>query len=491
MHVDANTIPADTAFAADLCIVGAGAAGLTIARELARSKLDIVVLESGGFELEPDIQTLYEGDSIGLKYDLIGTRLRYFGGSTNHWGGNCYPLDRHDFDARDWLPHSGWPFDLDELMPYYHRAHAICQLGPFDYPPGPARAGSPDGFMRGNLRPLGNKANPLRFGQAYRDELVRNPRIRVVTHASVLEFESTPNAARVTRVRGRAYGGAAFSVNARAYVLATGGVENARLLLLSDKTVSAGLGNQHDLVGRFFQEHVGYYLSAVVMLQGEPGRGGGKRGGRWITFSDEALVANKLLNVACEITPMKLPQLSVFERFSDRAERTIRGMGPSPMNPRYWAGEGKQPFDIAYEAEQAPNPDSRVTLGTQRDALGQRRVVLDWRLTELDRAHLKKGLELLGRELGRLGEGRLWIRPRVLEEWPPKAISVGAHHIGTTRMHDNPRKGVVDANCRVHGTSNLFVAGSSVFPTSGKANPTLTIVALAARLADHLGDTLA
>jgi choline dehydrogenase-like flavoprotein len=331
----------------------------------------------------------------------------------------------------------------------------------------------------------------LRFGQVYRDELLRSARVKVVTHASLLELETTPNALRATRARARAIGGDEFFVSARAFVLAAGGIENARLLLLSNKAVPPGLGNQHDLVGRFFQEHVGFYLSAVAMLHRPPDFGASSGGKGWFTFTDEALVGNKLLNVALEIKPTKLPQLSLFERTYEWIERRVSGKGPSPMNPRYWAGEGVQPFDIAYEAEQRPNPDSRVSLGAQLDPLGQRRVVVDWRLTDMDREHLKRGLELLGRELGRLGEGRLWIRPRVLEDWPPKAISVGAHHIGTTRMHADPRRGVVDANCRIHGTSNLYVAGSSVFPTSGKANPTLTIVALAVRLADHLGESLA
>lgn len=490
MHIDAKSLPPKVALTVDLCIVGAGAAGLTIARELARSRLDIVLLESGGFEFDSNVQALYEGESVGLRYDVTGTRARFFGGTTNHWGGHCYPLDRHDFEARDWLPHSGWPIGLDDLAPYYRRANAVCQLGSFEFPPDAASAAARKDFMRGNLRPLGSTANPLRFGQVYRDELVRNPRIRVVTHANLLEFETTSDGARVTRARVKALGGEEFSVTARAYVLAAGGIENARLLLLSNKAVPTGLGNRHDLVGRFFQEHVGFYLSSVAMLEPPPNSGACDPPGRWFTFTDETFTANKLLNVALELTPMKLPQLSLWERTYERVERRVRGRGPSPMNPRYWAAEGVQPFDIAYEAEQCPNPDSRVTLGTGLDALGQRRVVLDWRLTDLDREHLKRGLEMLGRELGRLGAGRLWIRPRVLEDWPPKAFSVAAHHIGTTRMHKDPRRGVVDANCRVHGTNNLFVAGSSVFPTSGKANPTYTIVALAIRLSDHLQEVL-
>lgn len=491
MHIDAKSLARRTVLKSDLCIVGAGAAGLAIARELARSRIDIVLLESGGFEFDAHIQELYQGENVGLKYDLSGTRMRYFGGTTNHWGGTCYPLDRHDFDRREWLPYSGWPFGLDHLLPYYLRAQAVCQVGALEYPPEPAKEGAPDGFMRGNLRPLGHKSNPLRFGEIYRDEVIRSRNVRLITRASLLELESRAGAAHVTQARVKAMGGEEFFVSARAYVLAAGGIENPRLLLLSNGAMASGLGNQNDLVGRFFQEHVGYYNSAVVALRRPLDPKACPPARTWFTIADKALVENRLLNVACELKATQLPDVSFIERNFGRLMRRVRGGDASPMNPRYWAEEGVQPYDIMYEVEQTPNPDSRVTLGSQLDRLGQRKVVLDWRLTDLDRQNVKQGLEFVGREFGRMGEGRLWVRPRLANDWPPTFISVAAHHMGTTRMHVDPKQGVVDANCRVHGVGNLFIAGSSVFPTTGKANPTLTIVALALRLSDHLQGVLA
>ena len=143
------------------------------------------------------------------------------------------------------------------------------------------------------------------------------------------------------------------------------------------------------------------------------------------------------------------------------------------------------------ELEQAPNPASRVRLIEQRDALGMPRVQLEWRLSGLDKRSIRRAHELLARELGRAGLGRLQLMLSEDEHrWPPE-LGGGRHHMGTTRMHRDPARGVVDPDCRVHGVGNLYVAGSSVFPTVGAANPTLTIVALALRLADHLVEQLA
>jgi choline dehydrogenase-like flavoprotein len=141
---------------------------------------------------------------------------------------------------------------------------------------------------------------------------------------------------------------------------------------------------------------------------------------------------------------------------------------------------------VKYEAEQAPNPRSRVNLHhSKRDQLGLPATQLDWQLSDFDKFSIRRTAELIGIELGRAGLGR--VRTDIdedLSKFP--LVETAWHHMGTTRMSENDRTGVVDSACRVHGLSNLYVAGSSVFPTGGRANPTLTIVALAIRLADHL-----
>ncbi len=152
-------------------------------------------------------------------------------------------------------------------------------------------------------------------------------------------------------------------------------------------------------------------------------------------------------------------------------------------------GTERRLYSLFVRAEQAPNPNSRVQLGTDRDALGSRKIVLDWRVGELDRRTVRVALEAIGHAVGAAGLGRLYSRPVAEPEFWPTVFG-GHHHLGTTRMHRDPRSGVVDRDCRVHGLANLYVAGSSVFPTGGFANPTLTIVAMTLRLADHLRSRL-
>jgi choline dehydrogenase-like flavoprotein len=160
---------------------------------------------------------------------------------------------------------------------------------------------------------------------------------------------------------------------------------------------------------------------------------------------------------------------------------TAGGRPPRPHDP----GFSGTRFGVGCACEQTPNPDSRVTLADDTDPLGLRRVRLNWRLTEQERRSFIANIRALGRELAAAGIGRL--RPLLPDDglWE-KVVGGGSHHMGTTRISDDPKRGVVDRDCRVHGIDNLYVAGSSVFVTSGSANPTLNILALAYRLVDHL-----
>jgi choline dehydrogenase-like flavoprotein len=259
MFTDARTIPAGTTLTADVCTVGAGAAGISIARELAHSPLDVCLLESGGLEYDLDTQQLYRGRSVGFPYfPLEIARLRFFGGTTNHWGGASRPLDDSDFEARDWVPHSGWPFRREALDPYYRRAHGVLELGPYAYDAGSWTTDErrPLRFEGESLRSaVLQQSPPTRLGQVYREELRRARNIRTCLNANLLEIETAPTGGPVTRLRVASLERNEFYVEARAYVLATGGIENPRLLLLSRRADPAGLGNEHDLVGRFCMDH--------------------------------------------------------------------------------------------------------------------------------------------------------------------------------------------------------------------------------------------
>ncbi len=528
MFIDAQNLDAGTVVETDLCIVGAGAAGITLARELAGSPFRVCLVESGGLRFERSTQDLYEGESVGIPYfALRQTRLASFGGSTNAWTGWCRPLDPLDFEAREWVPHSGWPFDRAHLDPFYERAHGLCEIGPYAYEPSEwetvdAQPLPVDGRRIATL--VFQVSPPTRFGRVHRESLARSGNVSVLLHANALELETDEPVRNVLRLRAATLEGKETAVTARVFVLAAGGIENPRLLLLSDGGRRTALGDGHGLVGRFFTEHA--YLNSGVFFPSDPVLPIDFYFPRKIEGVRRARVRAVFSLAAATLREERLLNCAIF--FRPRAEAHAAFTAPGveslrelwevwrgravPSNSRRLMGDVLRDLDqvgvVAFRKlfakrgpvkqlrlraflECAPNPESRVSLARDRDRLGRRRASVDWRLGELERRSLRRAHEILAGALQEAGQGRLEadLEPGP-SGWPP-AMTGGRHHMGTTRMHEDPRRGVVDAQCRVHGVSNLYVAGSSVFPTGGLANPTLTIVALAIRLADHLKRVIA
>lgn len=504
----------------DLCIVGAGAAGLSMALERVNSPLKVLLLEGGGFDLEPEMQDLYRGDIIGQPYfPLHAARLHYFGGTTGHWAGFCSTYDAIDFEKRSWVPHSGWPIRRDELDPFYARAQRVLELGPYEYD-------ADDWIKRDKeLAPLPLNPDvvwtkmwqfspPTRFGNKYRDAIVNARNVHLYTHANVCEVEANDGLTAVQGLRVRTLEGKEYHARARHYVLACSTIQNARLLLASNRRATAGLGNAHDLVGRYFMEHLEMPGAELVLAKPQSARmkiyafqyGLTKARGE-MALSAEVQREHGILNGTASLEPGALGEevKSTFQFWTPQLVRAFMAwekggrIGPPPWasteRPSVPSGPPPPPrfFHLATRQEQAPNPDSRVTLSAEKDALGMPRAKLDWRLTELDKRSIRTFYKLLGQEVGRSEVGRVQIRDWLLSDdrtWP-SFLSGGWHHMGTTRMHADPKQGVVDANCRVHGLGNLYVAGPAVYPTAGSANPTLTLVALSLRLSDHLKTTLA
>lgn len=525
---------------ADLCIIGAGAAGITLARTLRDSGLDVVVLEAGGLEIEAESQEIYEGDITGLDYYPIDTtRLRYFGGSTNHWSGRCMKLDPIDFETRDWIPNSGWPIRRAALLPYYELAQEVVELDyrlehdqfweHFDVEP-------PEFDPSKLTKTTDQRSPPTRFGKVYREDLEAAERITIWLHANVIEMTTNDDASHVQAVMVRSFKGKEAKVKAKAFVLACGAMENARLLLANRKTEPHGFGNRHDVVGRYFSDHahmlIGDIVTADPITLLDAARRQFQGGSQFVPrFSlPETLQAEfGVTNSACWLVN-ELEDSEGITAAIDLVER-MRGIeGSPPFTSSAWrvmanldevAVAAWQRFvqgrktvqDVAYVGlfgctDPVPNPDSRVLLDEEDvDAFGIPRIVLDWRLTELDHVSMRKLAEVMGAELARTGLGRLklhdWFMEEPADDWmmrfheSPEAKRfsyldwISNHNIGTTRMADDPKRGVVDANCKMHHVDNFWIAGSSIFPTSGSAQPTLSIVALALRLADHLKQELA
>lgn len=511
---DFRSYDGDGELACDVCIAGAGAAGVALALTLADRNHKVILLEAGGFDYDEADQDPYVGEIVGRPYHEISTtRLRFLGGSTNHWGGMCSLLEPFDFEKRSWVPYSGWPISFDDLEPWYVQAHAWLDLGPFDYEPGRTTlAGQrylPFAADRIRHKMWRYSRPPTNFGTGFRTRLENAASLEVLLNANLVDIVMEPSGQEVESCKIRTLDGKTASLRARYIVLALGGLENPRLLLHANGVQSNGIGNDRDLVGRFFMEHINTDAGQVISDQDgwAPAYDNQVQNDRhrraFLMASRQMQEERQILGSAIGLGPLfharersvaydslhRLKMAWLRRRFPDDLSTHITNLITDAAGLGEALAERFDPTVYLYtEAEQAPNPYSRVTLGDERDALGLRRIQLDWRLTELDKRSIRDLAVLIGAEFGRLDMGRVGLPRWLLDDMPSDDDPMlgGYHHMGTTRMAADPSQGVVDADCRVFSARNLFIAGSSVFTTGGAANPTLTIVALALRLADHL-----
>lgn len=536
MLVDARQLEDGSHTANDVCIVGAGPAGLAIAMELVAGPWRVCIVESGGLAADAWADGLTRLGADGDFFPPENARRRQLGGTAHVWdvrvtrdGGGCrfVPLDEIDFETRAGVPHSGWPLSYRDLAPFYARALRRCGVDGASFRLEDCVA---PGFAALPLDGARVATSIERFGPAdvftrhARETLEQATNVTVMLHATVLALEEPAGGGAVTRAKVACGGGRRHTIGATLFVLAAGGIENPRLLLLSTDSRPAGLGNHHDLVGRFFMDHhnvrAGFLVPAERRLL-ESTALYDLRQVRGTPVMAKLRVAEGLrreeglLNAAARLEPGRAPLLMRTRRSLARrgslprselavalardvvadapwfAAEALRALAPgsrrglygwSELGAKRWRFDG---FHVELQVEHAPDAENRVRLSGDRDALGLARAAVHWRWTTLDLDSLHRTQRILAEECARAGVGRLMLPPSGA---PPVTTAPGGvhHHIGTTRMHDDERSGVVDADCRVHGVRNLFVAGSSVFPTGGYANPTLTLVALAIRLAEHL-----
>jgi choline dehydrogenase-like flavoprotein len=546
LFLDTHDLPDAQTLEAQLCVVGAGAAGITLALSLRSTGIDVLLLEAGGRDFEAQSQALYDGEVVDphLHSPPDRYRQRRFGGTTTIWGGRCMPLDPLDFAARDYVPHSGWPLDLRTLLPYYTQANLLCEAGRFSYLAGEAfqRPLPPmlAGFESANFSTdtLERFSCPTDFGRRYGHTLAAARNIRVLLHANVTHLQLDANARRVTNLTVRNHAGKQFSVRAQQFVLAVGGLETARLLLASRDIQPTGIGNAHDAVGRYYMCHLAGTIGRIQVYGG--------LGKVWNGYdiSDEGIYCRRRLALRPEM--QRSQRLGNFiarlhhPRITDPAHRNavlsllylakfaipyeyrkrlheedsptlgryashLRNVVTSPADALSFAwhmlrdrklAERKFPsivirskaalFSLDFHAEQQPNPASRITLSDRLDPFGMPRIRIDWRYTKGDVATVSGALALLRDDLRQSGVASFDYDPDMVETEMTRFGAYGGHHIGTARMGDDPRTSVVNEQCRVHNLENLHIASAATFPTSSQANPTLTVVTLALRLAEHL-----
>jgi choline dehydrogenase-like flavoprotein len=547
MFMESNDIAPGQLIEAGTCIIGAGAAGIALARDLGRSGRDVLLLEAGGRREEPASQARYAGSVTDARLHSPPDRYRQrrFGGTSTIWGGRCMPFDPIDFEARDWIPHSGWPIGREALDRYYPRANEMCEAGAFEYranggaDSGPVMRPMIKGFEGGHFSTdtLERFSRPTDFGRRYGRWLGHSAAVRVLLHSNVRHVQLDADGQSVDHLVVAAGPGREYRVRARQYVLAAGGLESARILLASRDVHPEGIGNHHDVLGRYYMCHLAGTIGALQVLRPReavwhgyerdaegvymrrrlalrPQAQRDERLGNFVARLHhprigDAAHGSAMLSLLFLLRPIIPYEYAKRLYEADAAEVPlwphVRNTAGAPLEAAGFAwhlfskrilASRKFPsiivrspgnrYSVDFHAEQEPNPASRVQLAHERDDLGLPRLQVDWRYTAGDVHTVAGSLRLLQGDFAATGAARLDFEPASVEYEMTRYGAYGGHHIGTLRMGSDPRRSMVDADCRVHGVGNLHVAGAATFPTSSQANPTLTIVALALRLADHL-----
>lgn len=491
----------DRHLTSEIAVFGAGAAGIAAAQALHDAGRDVLLIEGGGFDVDPAAQALFEADSIGAPMRPGEGRYRIFGGTTVAWTGRCALLDPIDFERRDWVPGSGWPIRREALAPFVDGAARLCgfgdgwQIEPKWFGRLGALAACPELVEPHLWRLFATSRGTFRhFGELVYPAWARSPSIRILLQADLVALDATPDARAIACARLRARSGATVTVAARQFLLCCGGIENARLLLNFAARDPAPFASVADAVGRRFVQHPRAPTATIrasrrqaMMLQRRFNlfRRPGLHYEAGFAIPAAAQRRHRLLG-ASAVLRYAMPPGGLLGDALARPHRALAGA--------FARARGHQPLighpgiSLHVDVDQVPDPASRILLRPERDALGLRKAAVDWRIGDLERATSARFTRAIGGWIAALGLGAFDPVPGLDETGglTGERMLESYHHIGATRMSDDPVRGVVDRDLKVHGLANLHVCGASVMPTGGHANPTLTIVALALRLAEHL-----
>jgi len=463
-------------FSPQVCIIGSGPAGISLALKLEQKSIPCLILEAGDYSFNPIVQEAYQGEVIGDPYfALAGARLRYFGGSSGHWAGMCRGFDDVDFEPRPGLKHSGWPIRKKDLDPYRQETESILEIEAF----------KPDEPMNADLRKVFFQySKPVRFGDKYRKHIQESKTIVLLFNSPLVDIN--PVNGRIDHVKVNTRDGTPAEIKAPMYCLCTGGIENSRLLLWTNELHNGGVVPHAQTLGKYWMEHPIYGAGEAVLSNPFGMRSNEHDQMTHIAPSREFLHKTGCGNFGLRMFSggnfkalIKTGLCIAPEYFTKLAQKVDHNVACAVVFRMCW--------------EQIPVSTNRIELDKEKDATGVARPILYWKKQPEDRRTAELAVQTLGAYLAKEDRGRVraveWLAQGL--DYPEDDEKAGFHHMGGTRMAAEPSQGIVDKDCKVFGVENLYVGGSSVFTTGGFTNPTYPIVQLALRLGDHLEQKLA
>ena len=516
MILDSVSWPKQSTYNADIAIVGAGAAGISLAMDLARRGKSVILLEGGDEMYSHESQDMYKGSfsARDLPYGMQYSRLRYLGGSTNCWAGGCGELDPEDFYAREWVPLSGWPIGKSVLSPFYVKAASFLGLDI-------ERIRNKDdinelpklrAFELGTLE----YTKKVRFTHEFRENLNQDPNLTVLTGANFFELARESRSDTVDFINVKSLKGEIASIVAKDFVFAAGGIENARLLLNTRNGKYGPLGDSSGNLGRYFSDHPiapgatlldshGRAAQSEYNVRNFKPNSNGQLTLPYYRLPFELQKKHKTLNVALQIhsqeealTRVEQAAWRLKKFYDDPTTYDLAGSDiasvlkdPVRLYRSYKSrGSSKGRLALRFQIEQSPNHSNCVSLNNEIDSVGLKKANLHWSFSDIERHTVDVAISYAAKTFQRVDGGSLKLDPDMIDNAKdlPGDLRGGQHHCGTTRMSDSPKYGVVDSNLKLFDAHNVFVCGSSVFPTNGWVNPTFTIVALSLRLSEHLAN---